>query len=1082
LYLYQSNRLENLFTALCETITVPLGKPLTAEVIVVQNPGMARWLSQHIALETGIAANLSFPLPASFIWNIFAACLDELPDMSTFDRTILLWRILAELEELLSHPAMAELADFLKDDPDNSKRFQLAGRISDLFDQYLVYRPKMLLDWERGRESHWQAVLWQQLTSDNSLHRAALLQQFITAADGGSLSTETLPERVCFFGINSLAPAYLEVLERISRLMEVHLFQLSPCRLAWDDILPERLLAIKRKSWRSSGQDDISDYFTSGNPLLASMGMVGKEFFSQLMQLNPLEVDLYQEQTDPDRPASLLAMIQNDILDLEDRGKQEPGQLQPDDASLRFHSCHSPMREIQVLHDRLLDLFAADPALKPADILIMAPDINLYAPAVAGVFGSARDEQRIPWSIADRSRAREQPVIDGFAGLLSLVNSRFTAPEVVEVLDNPVILDRFGLTGDDLAAIRLQISQAGIRWGLDSEQRRQQGLDDSSPHTWQFGLERLLLGYVTGSLPEPVLEILPCSGQLNDSAAWLGGLTAFIHQLQLLRKQCQFEQSPQEWSRILLQLLMDFFADSTSLQDQDGLLLLLQSITDFADSCEQAGFEQPLSLPVIRSYFEQQLAEPAGGQAFLSGRVTFCNMVPMRSVPFKVIWLLGMNDTAYPRSQRPADFDLMAKNPSLGDRSRRDDDRYLFLEAILSARSHLSISWVGQSQQDNSSQPPSVLVAELQDYINRGWQSGEEKTTAGQSLTTQYPLQPFSKHCFDGSPATASHAAEWLPAQNPADDEEKPLFIFSSQPLPKPAGEQQPIGLDQLARFWNQPVRYFLSQRLGLQTWSEDSLLPESETFSMDFLQKYQLSAEIVSSLQAGQELQEVFYRCQAAGELPGAEFGSLVFQDMAENARTLAAAIEPFTRKKVESLEVNLLLGDIPLTGWLSSLYSSGRVTLRTAKVSGKDRLQLWLHHLVLLLLEPKQIKPVSIHAGTDTIICFQQVDEPEEQLAALLHYYQQGLLEPLHFYPKTSYAWAETREKPKGSAETAMKAARKSWFPGYHSNGEEDDQSYRLALPGQDPLDERFTELAALLAIPIVEYAADCPLAEEQ
>ncbi len=1055
MYLYQSNRLENLFSALCETIAHPAGNPLSPETIVVQNPGMSRWLSQNIALQTGIAANLAFPLPASFIWDIFGRTLGDLPDLSEFDRTVLLWRVLNHLDELLTDSSMQEIASYLQDDEDGGKKFQLAGKITDLFDQYLVYRPEMLLEWEKGKDNQWQAVLWRKLTdnaSDAAMHRAALLRHFIEQGTAGKLRVDSLPKRVCLFGINSLAPAYLEVISRISEHIDIHIFHLSPCCQAWDDIMPERLLAMKRQTWRSQGLDDISEYFTVGNPLLASMGAIGQEFFCQLMQINPQEIDLYKApETD-----SLLAMIQEDLLDLNDRGKAEPAPLPQDDHSITFHCCHSATREVQALHDRLLDLFADDSTLKPADILVMAPDINQYAPAVAGVFGSARLELRIPWSIADQSKQGEQPVIDGFSSLLDIAGSRFTAPELVALLENSAILRRFDLADEDFGAMRSRIKDSGIRWGLDTEQRQQQFMDDSGAHTWEFGLDRLLLGYITGSLDEPFQEIMPCSGMINDTDSWLGNLTDFIQKLQNLHRKLRKNRkhTPAEWSKILLIIIDDFFDSGNNSRDEDGLLVLRKTINDFEQACEKAGFTTPVGLAIIRNHFTQLLAEPAGGQSFLSGRVTFCNMVPMRSVPFKIIWLLGMNDTDYPRSQRPPGFDLIAAHPRIGDRSRRDDDRYLFLEALLSTRSRLAISWIGRSQQDNTEKPPSVVVAELRDYIDRGWQAGANDQASSDLLTVEYPLQPFSRHCFDGNPKTASYSAEWLPAS----DSSGAAAMFSSQPLPALEQQQQQVDISELARFWNHPVRYFLTQRLGLQLRMEDEQLPESEAFSLDHLQQYLLKDQMMASLLNNEDPLPAYHRLQAAGELPGGEFGFLLFKEIHETSANIVQELKPLIQQPIEPVEINLTINDHQLTGWLSSLYNSGRITFRPAKLKPKDMLRLWIHHLVLLLLQPANVQPVSIHAATDKIICFKEVDEPQEELAALMQYFQQGLSEPLHFYPKTSHAWAKAK-----SETAAIKAARGAWYSGYN-DGEEKDTAYDIALRGHDPLDARFEELAAL------------------
>lgn len=720
------------------------------------------------------------------------------------------------------------------------------------------------------------------------------------------------------------------------------------------------------------------------------------------------------------------------------------------------------MREIQVLHDRLLDLFADDPDLKPSDILVMAPDINLYIPATAGVFGSAQGERRIPWSIADQSRRQELPIIEGFLNILELLNSRFTAPDVTALLENRVILHRFALAEEDISIMRSRIADAGIRWGLDQEHRRTQGAGGSVQHTWDFGLNRLLLGYITGPLNEPWQGIMPCSGTLNDTGTWLGGLTAFIRRLQQLRRQMSRKHTPAEWEVLLLQLINDFLDQGGTNEEQDGLLALRQTIVDFSISCQKAGFDQELNLGIIRNYFEHQLAEPAGGQAFLAGRVTFCNMVPMRSVPFKVIWLLGMNDMDYPRSQRPPAFDLMAKKPRLGDRSRRDDDRYLFLEALLSARKHLAISWIGRDQQDNSPLPPSVVVAELRDYINRGWSvdATENKQTAAETLTVKYPLQPFSRHCFNGNSKTATYAEEWLPKPPAPADRSS---AFSSQALPAQEPPLDQVDISRFVRFWNHPVRFFLDQRIGLRSWLEDDPLPESEAFSLNHLQKYLLAQDIIheqrdNSGSSAPPLSTAFYRMRASGNLPGGEFGHILYQEMEKNTAALIESLEPVTRQPEKPTEINLNIDNVRVTGWLSSLYNGGRVTFRPATLKAKDILQLWIHHLALLLLRPATVRPVSIHAALDKIICFQKVDDPEAELAALLSFFQQGLVEPLHFYPKTSHAWAKAK-----SETAARNAARRTWYSGYYT-GEEEDPAYEIALRAHDPLDQRFEDLAGL------------------
>jgi len=1069
-YLYQSNRLENLFSLLCKILAVPLSDPLTPEIIVVPNPGMARWLTHRIAETTGIAANLEFPLPASFIWQVFENTLDELPDLSPFSREVLPWRILRHLKTLAADPAMAEISQYLEDDSDGMRAFQLADTVADLFDQYLVFRPDMLLDWEQKgrrqlsapdpattRHGRWQALLWNELTRDHPLHRASLLQLFFQRSEEGSLQTADLPRRISLFGINSLAPAYLAVIERISQYTEVHIFHLSPCRQAWDDILPERQLTGKRKSWQQAGQADISSYYTCGNPLLASMGRMGREFFSQLLQYDPVTTDLYQMP----RSQSLLASLQADILDLRDRTENPGGPLDPADTSVTFHNCHSRLREIQVLHDRLLDLFGADPTLKPEDILVMAPDISRYAPLIAGVFGAAEERLFIPWSIGDRRADEEDMVQRAFLDLLSLAAGRCSATEIMDLLENRVIGDRFMIGEEDIPGLRRRVAASGIRWGLDRHQRRQRGLEDSSIHTWEFGLQRLLLGHITGPVDSCGLGIIPSATTAGSSPAWLGGLARFIRRLQTLLEKLARDHEAAAWSDLLLQVVDDFFAEDVD-DHADGIRLLRETIHDFGANIEQARFSGPLSCAVIRSLFSRRLATPAGGRLFLTGRVTFCNMVPMRSVPFRVIWLLGMNDADYPRCRRPPDFDLMAKKPRPGDRNRRDDDRYLFLEALLSARDRFIVSWIGRDQRQNSDLPPSVVVAELRDYIDRSRPMAPRPPS--ELLTTDHPLQPFSIRCFDGNPKTCTYSQLWLPTPPQEEEEEKKKNVFVDQPLPAPDLEEIRAGM--LVRFWQHPIRFFLEQRIGLRLTVAEELLPDSEPFTVNPLTGYQVKQSILTRLLAGEEPLSACRQAAASAQLPRGETGRRHCQEMLAQAASVVERVEARGATPAPSHEFSLSLADIRLVGELDGLHDCGRISFRPAKCKAKDLLRLWIHHLLLCLLRPPGIDPVSTHIGVDATLTLAPVADPRPALEHLIRLFLQGMSEPLHFYPEVSYALASA-----ANPATGMNRARRKWQTNYQYRGEEEDPAYALALRGRDPLDDRFQELATMTFDPILK-----------
>ncbi|MDH4318193.1 MAG: exodeoxyribonuclease V subunit gamma, partial [Desulfobulbaceae bacterium] len=1000
LNIFRSNRLENLLATLCHELIAAPSDPFEAEIIVVQNLGMARWLSQQIAVTHGIAANLRFPLPARFVWEVFESQFGELPAHSLFDRGIMHWRIFELLPRLTAEQEFAEPAGYLLDDGDGRKRYQLAAKLSDLFDQYLVYRPDMLATWEKGEETHWQATLWRHLCRTDDEHRGALLHKFRALTQSYTLRRSNLPGRVAFFGISSLAPFYLEVIHGISELIDINLFCLNPCHAFWEDVASEREMARRRATWRRKGMQDVSDYYEVGNPLLSSLGTVGKEFNAMLQELAHRSAESYQEE----QPETLLAMLRDDILNLEDRSAAESEKFlrTPTDRSLQFHICHSRVREIQVLHNRLLGLFEQDPGLKPADILVMAPNIEEYSAAITGVFGAAPEHLRIPWSLADRHYGDEQPLVRAFLDLLDLLFSRFSAPEVFAFLENPAVLEKFGLDEDSLQLLRRLAEKSHIRCGLDPDHGREFGLDPSGRNTWRFGMDRLFLGYLTGSSEEMFQGLTPLH-EVRDSEVellgTLGELLALLrgHGAAILRP-----RTPDGWSELLFRLLDDFFAPPAESDDQETMSRLRHTIGDFAASCERAGFTGELPVRVVIDHLRSLVAGAEEGKAFLNGKVTFCNMVPMRSVPFRVIWLLGMNDSAYPRGQKPASFDLMAQKVRLGDRNRRNDDLYLFLEALISARDYFIISRVGLDQRDNSPLTPSVVVAELLDYLERAVEPPEGEQTIVDELTTTHPLQPFSPRCFGIDEQVAAYGTRWLPT---GEAEEKPF-------LEHPLGEEReggsgPVDVAALAKFWTHPVRYFLLRRMSIDPRNHDESLEESEPFSLDHLLKYQLNQELIARRTGSEDIATIRARLHGTGALPHGGFEKSYFDQAVRTTDTLVEELLPLTSEPCTPQAVDLAVDRFTLRGRLNNLHAGGRIVARAAKFKAADLLSLWIYHLVLNLARPAGVEPVSIHLALDMGVRLNPVDDPVGYLGELLRYYQTGSNEPLHFFPRTSWAF---------------------------------------------------------------------------
>ncbi len=467
LSLYSSNRMEHLVARLGEVLRRPLDDPLAPEVIVVQSKGMQRWLAMELAKATGVWANGVYPFPNSFVWDLFRNALLELPATSPFDPAVLSWRVMELLPGFLGQPPFAPLAGYLAGGQRELKLYQLAGKIADTFDQYTIFRPDMIARWERGAESHWQAILWRALAAQRKgLHREAVRSEFFRRLARGEVDTALFPERITVFGISYLPQFHLDVFRRIADFTEMNLFVMGPCREYWADILPERIIA------RLSPQE--REVRIEGNPLLASLGLLGKEFSDTLVELGATaggDTDLYGEAPD----TTLLGMVQNDILRLEGSGG---GKLPvaAEDRSILIASCHSPMREVEVLHDTLLNLFASSDDLTPRDILVMTPDIETYAPYISAVFDGCQDPRlKIPYSIADRSIRREGGLAETFLAILDLPGKRFPVTAVTEILSSPPVHDRFGLDAGNLELTRTWLEETRIRWGMDEEERRRAG-------------------------------------------------------------------------------------------------------------------------------------------------------------------------------------------------------------------------------------------------------------------------------------------------------------------------------------------------------------------------------------------------------------------------------------------------------------------------------------------------------------------------------------------------------------------------------------------------------------------------------
>ncbi len=1072
LRLFTSNRMEILADELAGVIHSPLSSPFDKEVIVVQSGGMERWISMELALRHGICANIDFPFPNSFVSSVLQKTFPDQTGQSCFDSDMMTWRIMKLLPSLIPMSGFESLLTYLSENDRGLKLLQLSERIADIFDQYLLFRPEMVLKWEKGKENHWQAVLWRELVKGNEgLHRAALGKAFFELLNNPSSRLMEVPERVSVFGISTLPRFHMQVFASISRFSQVNLFLLNPCREYWGDISSD--WEIKRGIDASrAGSFEAEDlYFEKGNSLLVSTGTLGRDFFDLINEFECEEIQSFKEPEEN----SLLACIQADILNLREM-LEEKRIILEDDSSIRIHSCHSPMREIEVLNDRLLEMFENDSELRPGDILVMAPDIEVYAPYIQAAFDVPLDDPgRMPFSIADQSIKVEGRIIETFLALTRLRDGRFSAVDIFTILESRAVRQRFGLVEADVELIRKWIEETRIRWGIDGLNRSAMGLPDFSQNTWKAGLDRLLLGYAMHGQDKGMFaDVLPFDSMEGSETSVLGNFLEFIDQLFLQVKILGRSGTLREWTDTLKNFLGTFF-----LVDEDTELetdIIQRMLNSLAEEGAVSGFDEKVGIDVIRCRLEQKLGKEGFGFGFISGGVTFCAMLPMRSIPFKVICLIGMNSDSYPRQSKPLGFDLMAKAPKKGDRSRRNDDRYLFLEAVLSAGEKLYISYVGQSIRDNTVIPPSVLVSEIMDYIEQGFELHAGNIL--DNLLVSHRLQPFSPEYFkqDGKDKRLfSYSRDnFKTAKCLAKPRKKPKH-FITKGLSEPAEDWKTIDVDALCSFFVNPAGFLLNKRLGIYLTDGSSALQETEPFDVAGLDRYFLAQDLVEKKLAGTELGEAFPLTRSAGVLPHGSVGACTYDNLIGEIKGFAETTKSYMDAGLlPPLEVDLKISGFSLTGRVDAIYPERMLRYRYSKIKDKDRLRLWIQHLVLNCIKPAGYPRISMLAGMEktwTALEYAPVEDAEDVLARLLCRYWEGVKTPAHFFPESSRVYAQQVVEKERPELEALKKAYNTWLGNDYKRGEVEDLYYSLCFRNSNPIDSEFQEIALEVYEPMIE-----------
>ncbi len=1098
LTVYKSNRQEKLVEALAELVATPVAGPMEPEWIGVQSQGMKTWLEMQISEKLGVWANFKLLFPRNLIEQIFAWVLGKkFVKSRQFEGDHLAWSVMQLLPKYLDTDAFRPIRHYLANDDAGLKRFQLSAQIAKVFDEYLVYRPDMILEWEGTGGDDWQGILWNGLKKQHGTgHFASQARLFFDTLAVKSGEDFPFPKRLSLFGIVTLPPLFIKILGSLPDAVEVNLFSISHSEQYWADIRSKREI-IRALPTENAPLDELENlhHGSEGNPLLLALGRLERDFL-YLME----DETHYTEQTanlyqDPGEHTVITA-LQSDILQLKNRSlEKDPFVITPGDQSLSIHACHSPMREVEVLKDRLLSLFDQDDSLKPHDIVVMAPDIETYAPYIDAVFGTT--SPALPYRISDRSFRHEAPVIEAFLAIIDMVQGRVTIQEVLDLLEMEVVRETFALTEDDVEIAASWTVQVGIRWGMDAAHKQRLGQPGYEENTWQFGLDRLLLGYAM-PLNDRILfgGVLPYDEIEGPEALVLGRYVAFV---QALFRELQFlskSRHPGEWKTALTQTLHHLV--NQSLENSDQHKRILDTLHQLEEVAGSAGFSEPLPLQVIRRFLVNHLEKDPSARGFLRHGITCCSLLPMRSIPFKVVCLIGMNEGAFPRAYKGPGFDKMVGAPRLGDRSLRSDDRYLFLESLSAARQSLLITYIGHSVVDGSTLPPSVLVDELLDTIQRGFclempPASQPDNKVVERLVVSHPLHPFSPAYFGAGndPRLFSYAGHYLESARALNEQQSESVQLFATPLPLIKEETQLVSLTDLVSFYQMPCRYLAKKRLGLHLLEESEILDTRDPVQLDPLREFTIGSTMLEDRLAGKSIGDTFSILKAMGVLPLGSVGRYGYETLAERVAGLAERISKKTSDAgMEPIDVELELEGTKLVGRLENMWQDDRIQHRYATVKPKNRLELWIYHLALNCLPDTDYPKTSIWFGrkgskTPSATAFFPIEgDPREILANLIRLYRLGQTEPLRFFPERSFEFAKDSLDPKLEEDEATAAAIRKALNAWHdtnSLSEADDPAVVLAFGDLNPLsttgsdpENDFQHLALSVFSPLIHHTS--------
>lgn len=1071
-HIHRSERTDALLRGLAGLLAQTPADPFTPDLVAVPTPGIERFITQGLGLvlgtsegrTDGVCANVDFPSPAAVVNRVISQASGIEPQEDPWLPQRAVWPLLAVIDRSREEAWCAPLArhlGLLDDDPlRRNRRFAVASRLVGLFAAYGMQRPSLITDWASGRDSDgagepvpedlaWQPELWRALRDEIGV--PSLAERLRPACDAVCDAPDLvdLPPRLSVFGASRLPVGHLQVLSALGQRREVHLWMAD---------------ASPRPVTGTTGRRREASHHTR-NPLLSSLGRDAWELRLRLQALPGV--------TDEYLPSSIGGQTLLGQLQCQIRDDVPPAKFAAD-STMQVHACHGPARQAEVVHEVVLALLQADPTLEPRDILIMCPDLDMFAPLLSAAFCDSSLRLRI----ADRTPEQGNAVLAGLASLLDMVTGRLKLSALLDFAGQPPVRTKFGFDDDDLERLADLTEQAAIRWGLDERNRADYSLRVASG-TWAWGVERLLLGVAMSEDGLAVVNgVLPVDDVNSGDVALVGRLAELVVRLQQTRDALQGAKPPDEWVRVIGTALEDLM----EVRGLDAWQLpnALAVVSGLAE--DAAGADVPLSLQDLRWLLADLLIGRPTRSNFRSGDLTVCGLAPMRSVPHRVICLVGMDDGAFPRRSIPDGDDVLARDPLVGERDVRSEDRQVLLDAIMAASDTLVITYSGADERSNHRLPPCVPLGDLLDTL---------ATMTGTDIVVHHPLQPFDQRNFVagalGSPLPFSHDEAALQAARRGEQPRTPapgLLLPDLPDLPLSTLTPQDLGA-----FLASPPKAYLRARLALVMRTDDELAPEEIPVELTGLQKWQVGNRSLRLLTRGEPADRVAAAEWARGELPPGALGEDILKPAGLQAQQIAESFAQLRTGSARHVWVDLTLSPgLRMIGGVRDVYDTGIVRASYSKAKPAHEVRLWAELLALAAARPDR-RWTACWVAQGGGFRLTAPPDPESVLRELAELYRAGMRAPLPLMPDIACTYTRRRAEGKDAEQAFRFVQFRVWARAFSEREDKDvealwgEKSDLTGLTAEPPRAEenwydeptRFGMLARRVWVPLLASRED-------